>query len=180
MPAWNRALKFAEVTSRGLRDSSPGRGRGRRAAPARREIENVAWYCDARVREVTMEQARVRSNFGATTPKHRLIPGIITDQKTKPGITIDNPVRSAKPRSPVQIRAAPPIHSSKSTRSAICLRRGTTPIVLECSRIRSLWNIAGLVNRRRHGAFAVRVNVGTEIPRTSTLRPLERLINKRD
>jgi hypothetical protein len=60
---------------------------------------------------------RVRSNFGAATPKHRLKPGIIKDQKTKPSIMIDNPVRSAKPPSPVQIRAAPPIFLAGSQHS---------------------------------------------------------------
>jgi hypothetical protein len=51
---------------------------------------------------VTSEQ--LRSNNAQTPGK----PGIIRDQKTKPDITIDDPVRSAKPPSPVQIRAAPP------------------------------------------------------------------------
>jgi hypothetical protein len=50
---------------------------------------------------------RSRSNLGATTPKHHGKPDIIKDQKTKPGTTKGNPVRSAKPPSPVQIRAAP-------------------------------------------------------------------------
>jgi hypothetical protein len=56
----------------------------------------------------------LRSNFGATPPKHRPKPDTIRNQKTKPGITIENPVRSAKPPSPVQIRAAPPKVSSNS------------------------------------------------------------------
>jgi len=39
---------------------------------------------------------RPRSNLGATTPKHHVKPGIMSDQKTKPGIDIDNPAISAK------------------------------------------------------------------------------------
>jgi hypothetical protein len=50
-------------------------------------------------------------------PKYQVKPDIIRDQKTKPGTTNDNPVRSAKPPSPVQIRAAPPkFHIGKSSR----------------------------------------------------------------
>jgi hypothetical protein len=60
--------------------------------------------------------AKLRSNFGAMTPKHHRRPGTIKDQKTKPGTTNHNPVRSAKPPSPVQIRAAPPISQFKSDR----------------------------------------------------------------
>jgi hypothetical protein len=45
----------------------------------------------------------LRSNFGATTPKHLVRPGTKRDQKTKPGITIDNPVRSAKPPSQLKV-----------------------------------------------------------------------------
>ena len=63
----------------------------------------------------TRREYELRSNFGATTPKHQGKPGTIRDQKTKPGITIDDPVRSAKPPSPVQIRAAPPFSSGRST-----------------------------------------------------------------
>jgi hypothetical protein len=44
--------------------------------------------------------AKLRSNFGAMTPKHHRRPGTIKDQKTKPGTTNHNPVQSAKPPSP--------------------------------------------------------------------------------
>ena len=63
-------------------------------------------------------RGKLRSNFGATTPKHHRKPGTIRYQKTKPGITINNPVRSAKPPSPVQIRAAPPIPNLGKTVTA--------------------------------------------------------------
>jgi hypothetical protein len=53
---------------------------------------------------------KCRSNFEATTPKHHRQQGIIRDQKTKLGTTNHNPVRSAKPPSPVQIRAASNIY----------------------------------------------------------------------
>jgi hypothetical protein len=43
----------------------------------------------------------LRSNLGATTPKHHGKPSIIKDQKTKLGTTTGNPVRSAKPPSSV-------------------------------------------------------------------------------
>ena len=59
-----------------------------------------------------VKPSKFRSNVGATTPKHQGRPGTIRDQKTKPGTTSDNLVRSAKPPSPVQIRAAPPFSGS--------------------------------------------------------------------
>jgi hypothetical protein len=71
---------------------------------------------------------RLRSNFGATAPKQQAKPGIIRDQKTKPGITIDHPVRSAKPPSPVQIRAAPPKSLRKSRDWVCACVRGRFPI----------------------------------------------------
>jgi hypothetical protein len=58
----------------------------------------------------------LQSNFGATAPKHHRKTGIIKDQKTKPGNRKHNPVRSAKPPSPVQIRAAPPKSLRKTHR----------------------------------------------------------------
>ena len=63
--------------------------------------------------------SNVRSNFGATTHKQQGKPGIIRDQKTKPGTTNHDPVRSAKPPSPVQIRAAPP-KSFRNSRDWVC------------------------------------------------------------
>jgi hypothetical protein len=43
------------------------------------------------------------------TPKHQGKPAIIRDQRTRPVNNIHNLTKSAKPPSPVQIRAAPPI-----------------------------------------------------------------------
>ena len=56
-----------------------------------------------------------RSSCGATTPKGQGRPGTIRDQKTKPGATIHDPVQSAKPPSPVQIRAALHFHQQNSS-----------------------------------------------------------------
>ena len=49
------------------------------------------------------------------TPKHQGKPTIIRDQRTRPVNKIDNLTKSAKPPSPVQIRAAPPFSGSNST-----------------------------------------------------------------
>ena len=65
--------------------------------------------------------AQLRSIFGATTPKHQGQPGTIRDQKTKPGITVDDPVRSAKP--PPRGGRAPRLWP----RTSICQPRRTSP-----------------------------------------------------
>jgi hypothetical protein len=44
-------------------------------------------------------------------PKQHRIPPSSIDQKARQTGTIDDPTKSAKPPPPVQIRAAPPIHS---------------------------------------------------------------------
>jgi hypothetical protein len=69
----------------------------------------------------------LRSNVGATRPKQQGRPGAIRDQKTRPGTTIHDPVRSAKPPSPVQVRAAPPFLSARS-RAAGDHRRAAPPL----------------------------------------------------
>jgi hypothetical protein len=53
--------------------------------------------------------AGVRANLGPLTPKHHVTPTITRDQQARPGNKNDNPTKSAKPSSPVQTRAAPPI-----------------------------------------------------------------------
>jgi hypothetical protein len=50
----------------------------------------------------------LETNSRQLTPKHDGKPAIIRDQRTRPVNKIDNPAESAKPPSPVQIRAAPP------------------------------------------------------------------------
>jgi hypothetical protein len=51
--------------------------------------------------------AELGSNVGATTPKHLGRPRVIQGPEDEASTTIHNPLRSAKPPSPVQIRAAP-------------------------------------------------------------------------
>jgi hypothetical protein len=51
---------------------------------------------------------RVESNSRTVTPKHRVEPATTRHQNTGQNSKINNPERSAKPPSPVQIRAAPP------------------------------------------------------------------------
>jgi len=53
----------------------------------------------------------VETDSRQVTPKHQGKPGIIRDQRTRPVNKIDNLAKSAKPPSPVQIRAAPPIQT---------------------------------------------------------------------
>jgi len=50
----------------------------------------------------------VETDSRQLTPKHDGRPAIIRDQRTRPANNIDNCSESAKPPSPVQIRAAPP------------------------------------------------------------------------
>jgi hypothetical protein len=51
------------------------------------------------------------TNARQLTPKHGGRLATIRDQRTRPLNNIDNFAKSAKPPSPVQIRAAPPIFS---------------------------------------------------------------------
>ncbi len=73
-----------------------------------RAVARDAFGQQERLYGSVLDAAELPSNFGATTPKYDQEPGIIRDQKTKPGTTTHDPVRSEKPPSPVQIRAAPP------------------------------------------------------------------------
>src|SRR5918992_3475785 len=50
-------------------------------------------------------------NFGPLTPKHHRKSRSTRDQRARRINKIENPTKSAKPPSPVQIRAAPPILS---------------------------------------------------------------------
>jgi hypothetical protein len=60
----------------------------------------------------------LETNSRQITPKHHGKPAIIRDQRTRPVNKIDNFTKSAKPPSPVQIRAAPPFLTS--IHSATC------------------------------------------------------------
>ena len=64
-------------------------------------------------------------------PEHHGKPAIIRDQRTRPVSKIDNIAKSAKPPSPVQIRAAPPIfHRKSETRPS-----AGTAIGVDCAQI---------------------------------------------
>jgi hypothetical protein len=58
------------------------------------------------------------------TPKHYGIPAIMRDQRTRPANKINNRAKSAKPPSPVQIRAAPP--NLLGSNSIICVPMAQT------------------------------------------------------
>ena len=62
-----------------------------------------------------MKRYRIETNSRQITPKHDGKPAIIRDQRTRPVNKIDNLTKSAKPPSPVQIRAAPPFFRRMSS-----------------------------------------------------------------
>ena len=72
----------------------------------------------------------LETNSRRITPKHHGKPAIIRDQRTRPVNKIDNLAKSAKPPSPVQIRAAPPISGANSAIPRSKKHRGATSIVL--------------------------------------------------
>jgi hypothetical protein len=59
-----------------------------------------------------------QSNFSPRTPKHQGKPRSTRDQRARRINKIENPAQSAKPPSPVQIRAAPPKIIQDSRRQA--------------------------------------------------------------
>ena len=63
--------------------------------------------------------AAFETNSRRITPEHDRNPAIIRDQRTKPDNKIHNRTKSAKPPSPVQIRAAPPSLNRSSPASRI-------------------------------------------------------------
>jgi hypothetical protein len=75
-------------------------------------------------------------NLGPITPEHQGKPASTTYQKTRPANKIDNRAESAKPPSPVQIRAAPPNFQCEFVDSAIQTAAAASAVVLGCSRIR--------------------------------------------
>jgi hypothetical protein len=81
------AKDFDEIGDRPLAQDKNARG----------ETENVSGSRD-----------RFETDSRQITPKHQGTPAIIPDQRTRPANKIDNLAKSAKPPSPVQIRAAPP------------------------------------------------------------------------
>src|SRR5882762_2283054 len=65
-------------------------------------------------------------NFGPVMPKHQRRPRNTRDQRARRINKIENLAKSAKPRSPVQIRAAPPTFAPR-------FRRRLSPIAREAS-----------------------------------------------
>ena len=63
------------------------------------------------LRTVDSWQQNFGPNFAPLTPKHHRKPGNTRDQRARRINNLANPAKSAKPRSPVQIRAPPPILS---------------------------------------------------------------------
>ena len=74
-----------------------------------------SWNAYRRCSPISVED-RLQSNFSPRTPKHQGKPGSTRDQRARRINKIENLAKSAKPPSPVQIRAAPPISPSKSDR----------------------------------------------------------------
>ena len=71
----------------------------------------------ARTSIMDMATGNLGPKLGPITPKHRGTTASTRYQKTRPANNIDNRAESAKPPSPVQIRAAPPILSKLFVRA---------------------------------------------------------------
>ena len=85
------------------------------------------------------------NNLGTLAPEHKGKRGSRADQKTRRDNNLDNPALSAKPPSPVQIRAAPPKFISKNVDPAderapqrICGPEKSLSIAYALSRSREL------------------------------------------
>ena len=72
--------------------------------------------------------------MGPVTPKHQGKPASTRYQKTRPANKIQNRAESAKPPSPVQIRAAPPTILSKIARRVNRSRSRCNRFGLNCNR----------------------------------------------
>jgi hypothetical protein len=66
-------------------------------------------------------ETAVETDSRQLTPKHHGKPAIIQDQRTRPVNKIDDLAKSAKPPSPVQIRAAPLNFLKEICASGLCL-----------------------------------------------------------
>ena len=62
--------------------------------------------------------AKLQSNFSPRTPEQQRKPRSTRDQRAKRFNNLENPTKSAKPPPPVQIRAAPQLHSQIVAASA--------------------------------------------------------------
>ena len=70
---------------------------------------------------------RLENNSRTETPKHDVRPGTSKHQKAGPAIRTGNLAKSAKPPSPVQIRAAPPIFQCNSVVGALAAHADAFP-----------------------------------------------------
>jgi hypothetical protein len=117
-------------------------------------------------------------NFGATSEQQRPNTtqnrGIIRDQKTKPGTTKGNPVRSAKPPSPVQIRAAPPFSLRDSRDRVSVCARGRFLVAPKSPRIRSELRRATSVKHSSARSCQCAISARDEVQRTSSTSGLAR------
>jgi hypothetical protein len=112
-------ILFRLLTKNGQSVELAVRLRGRRRSKQERRWRNrrrglPSTYIN-RVRQEAVARPAVitpvETNSRQLTPKHQGKAAIIRDQRTRPVNTIHNLPKSAKPPSPVQIRAAPPILS---------------------------------------------------------------------
>jgi hypothetical protein len=74
-----------------------------------------------------------RDEFETASAQHQGKPAIIRDQRTRPVNKIDNFAKSAKPPSPVQIRAAPPFFRANSMVCAAPAQSGRANCLELCS-----------------------------------------------
>ena len=113
-------------------------------------------------------RGKLRSNFGAIAPKQEPKPGKVNNQKTKPGNTINNLERSAKPPSPGQIRAAPPNSLRNSREWAVPASAGDSYCSEKPSN-RSSVRRATLCKSLHRDKLSARDLPGEEVQRTSAL-----------
>jgi hypothetical protein len=78
----------------------------------RRPPQGLAAQSIERLRHFVFTLARLQSNLSPRKPKHYGKPRSTRDQRTRRINNLQNPTESAKPPSPVQILAAPPIQST--------------------------------------------------------------------
>ena len=86
--------------------------------------------------EANETSVQLQSNVSPRTPKHHQKSTISRDQRARRINKIENLAKSAKPPSPVQIRAAPPIFLRKITRSPNSRRSSRPHNVPKCSQER--------------------------------------------
>jgi hypothetical protein len=123
----------------------------------------------ARWQDQRWSAVEFKNNSRTETPKHDVEPTSTTHQKAGPAVKKGNPPKSAKPPSPVQIRAAPP-KSLRNSRDWVCACvRGRFLIAPKSPRVRSLLRRATSVNHCIATSCQRAIPAGEEVRRTSTL-----------